>query len=215
MNITLKTEWLDAANELPDPGRFLLALCRYIRTRELPELPALEMAIFNVIRADFDKAEGNRQRVRKSRNVASNVTSNITCNGTSNITCNGTSNITCNGTCNKEENPPAPPKEETKKSRTKVLPKESGLSFAELIPSQLKTIEFEIAWDQWTRYRRETRKSLSVSTAAKQLEKLGRYPPAVAIAAIDESITNGWQGLFPDRVTIKLNPIKQRDHSGI
>ena len=113
------------------------------------------------------------------------------------------------------ELPPAPPKENTKKRDTKVSPKESGLSFEQLIPPALNTVEFSIAWQQWCKYHKALRHTMTELTAKSQLEMLGRYPPAVAIAAIDQSIQMGWQGLFPDKITIAAGKLNKRDYTKV
>lgn len=53
-------------------------------------------------------------------------------------------------------------------------------------------------WDEWVSYRSKARKALSESTATKQLEFLADCIANGfdAGAIIDESIRNGWQGLF-------------------
>lgn len=209
MNISIRSEWLKATKLLASDAerwQFLSACIEYSQSGILPDLSAASEAVtdlFEIFQEGIREATANRERVKKHRNITSSITSNITCNATSNITCT------------KKENPPAPPKEKTKKTETKVSAKESGLSFEQLIPASLKTIEFEIAWDQWCKYRKEIKQSITKSTAERQLDKLGRYPPVVAIAAIDQSITNGWSGLFPDKITVRLPAQKNRDYTKI
>lgn len=202
MNITIKTEWLEAAKTLQNPFAFIEAIASYVQTGETPALEPDAKGIFVIIKAEIDRRNKTRERVAKHRTVLQERYSNATV-------------TRCNVTQNTKENPPAPPKENTKKTETKVSAKESGLSFEQLIPASLKTIEFEIAWDQWCRYRKEIKQSITKSTAKRQLQMLGRYPPVVAIAAIDQSITNGWSGLFPDKITIRLPAQKNRDYTKI
>ncbi len=52
------------------------------------------------------------------------------------------------------------------------------------------------AWIEWNIYRRETKHTLTKSTAKRQLNRFATAGPAVAVEMIDQSITNGWQGLF-------------------
>lgn len=60
--------------------------------------------------------------------------------------------------------------------------------------SLLRGDGFATAWKEWTKHRREKRKPLTDSQATKQLEWLGvQVNP---IACIEQSIRNGWQGLF-------------------
>ncbi|MDE2096154.1 MAG: helix-turn-helix domain-containing protein [Patescibacteria group bacterium] len=65
-----------------------------------------------------------------------------------------------------------------------------------VLPESLQTPEFVQAWAEWKKHRREIRHSLTPSTAAKQLSKLAAFPATTAVAMINQSIENGWQGLF-------------------
>jgi hypothetical protein len=70
--------------------------------------------------------------------------------------------------------------------------KEQAFSF----PSELNNEQFKTAWIQWVEYRREMKKRLAPSTASKQLARLATFGSAKSIQAIENSISNGWQGLF-------------------
>jgi len=52
------------------------------------------------------------------------------------------------------------------------------------------------AWALWYEYKREQRKTLTKSTATSQMKKLAQEAPDVAVAMIEQSIANGWIGLF-------------------
>jgi len=56
--------------------------------------------------------------------------------------------------------------------------------------------EFLAVWQEWEQYRLESKKRLTRSTAKKQIALLGARPEKVAIAMINQSIQNGWQGIF-------------------
>lgn len=56
--------------------------------------------------------------------------------------------------------------------------------------------EFLSVWQEWEQYRLECKKKLTRSTAKKQIALLGARPEKVAIAMINQSIQNGWQGIF-------------------
>ena len=68
------------------------------------------------------------------------------------------------------------------------------------LPKALKTEQFETRWADWLKHRQQLRKpatEISQERALAKLEKLGHDR---AIATIDHSIANGWQGLHePDR----------------
>lgn len=73
-------------------------------------------------------------------------------------------------------------------------------------------------WRRWVEYRREIGRDLSRSTAEMQLEWLQKVPPAVQIASVDQSIRQGWTGLwlateYRARATLSDQPQSTRDRS--
>lgn len=67
---------------------------------------------------------------------------------------------------------------------------------AEPLVLPFDSVEFSTVWGEWLQYRHEAKKKLTVSTAKKQLAMLGARPEKIAIAMINQSIQNGWQGIF-------------------
>jgi hypothetical protein len=65
-----------------------------------------------------------------------------------------------------------------------------------VIPKALESPEFEEAWTRWQEHRKEIRHALKPTSGAAQLKKLEKFGLAKALASIEESISNGWQGLF-------------------
>lgn len=63
--------------------------------------------------------------------------------------------------------------------------------------SPLRSDAFRAAWADWWQHRVELRKRLTASTIRQQLADLEKHGEIVAVKAIQESIRNGWQGLFP------------------
>ena len=57
--------------------------------------------------------------------------------------------------------------------------------------------DFLNAWIEWEQFRKELKKKITPSTAKKQLKFLGGRAEHESIAIINQSITNGWTGLFP------------------
>lgn len=55
-----------------------------------------------------------------------------------------------------------------------------------------------IAWADWCQHRKEIRKTLTATTCAKQAKTLANHHDADAV--INQSISNGWTGLFPEKV---------------
>lgn len=65
---------------------------------------------------------------------------------------------------------------------------------------------FQTAWNEWQKYRSEKKKKLTPTTVKMQLSKLNDMGEANAIMAINESITNGWIGLFEPKGIKNQNP---------
>lgn len=90
-----------------------------------------------------------------------------------------------------EERPPLPPA------------KPGGIDGEDsaAIPAELDTEEFRAAWGQWKTERAAKRiKPYTSRGEREQFRKLAPFGPVVAVAAIRESVAQGWQGLFPERV---------------
>jgi hypothetical protein len=64
------------------------------------------------------------------------------------------------------------------------------------IPVSLDTPAFLKSWNDWKKYKSESKKKFTASTVSRQLALLEKHPPDVAIAMIEQSIERGWQGLF-------------------
>lgn len=64
------------------------------------------------------------------------------------------------------------------------------------------------AWARWEQYRKEKKQKLTDSTVKLQLKMLEKYKDS-HVAIIDQSIRNGWTGLFPlkDNKNINSKPI--------
>ena len=88
----------------------------------------------------------------------------------------------------------APEQEEENKRRNK---KQRG--GAAVVPDSLNTPEFVSKWGEWLSYRKERRLTCTPITIKRQLAKLAAFGPADAIASIEASLSNGWQGLFEPR----------------
>ncbi len=69
------------------------------------------------------------------------------------------------------------------------------------LPQNLKASStFVEAWKHWLKHRRENRWTTKPGWAKGQLKSLAKHGPAVASAAIQESMIQGWQGVFPGKV---------------
>lgn len=55
------------------------------------------------------------------------------------------------------------------------------------------------AWQEWIQHRKQIRKPLTEAAVRKQLKMLAEYSEEQAVDIINQSIKNGWQGLFEPR----------------
>ena len=68
-----------------------------------------------------------------------------------------------------------------------------------LLSDGLKTEKFRGAWNEWEAYRREIKKKLTKASVKKQIKQLEKLGHDAAIESIEQSIRNGWTGLFDPR----------------
>lgn len=74
---------------------------------------------------------------------------------------------------------------------------------------------FSKAWQSWLDYRKELKKPLKDATVKAQWKEFVKWGEAGAIASIEQSIKNGWQGLFEPRAGFSkgnTNVLTARDH---
>ncbi len=84
--------------------------------------------------------------------------------------------------------------------------RESAQQSLSEIPPSLDTPGFQETWNDFVRYRCEIRKPLSNLTCSRLLTRLSGYPVDTAIQMLNQSIENGWQGVFP----VKNLPTRQK-----
>lgn len=70
----------------------------------------------------------------------------------------------------------------------------------ENLPGNLDNEKFMAAWEMWIRHRKEIGKPVKPTSMKATLEKLSQFGPEVSEQAIIQSISNGWQGLFPEKI---------------
>lgn len=91
---------------------------------------------------------------------------------------------------------PATPGPEPPSKTLATVPEESHQ-----MPPELDNDAFRGAWSDWIANRREKRiKPYTERGEKAQWKALAKFGSAVAIEAIENSIRNGWQGLFPEKV---------------
>ena len=74
------------------------------------------------------------------------------------------------------------------------------------IPLPFQSDEFRGAWNDWKQHRIEKRKPITPLSAKKSLSELSAMGEARAIAAINHSIANGWQGIFEPSAPAVVKP---------
>lgn len=61
--------------------------------------------------------------------------------------------------------------------------------------------KFKASWDEWIEYRKERRlakyTNIGLSKTMSHIQKISENNEETAIAIIEQSIANNWQGLFP------------------
>ncbi|MFW6124617.1 MAG: hypothetical protein ACOC46_00605 [Pirellulales bacterium] len=106
-------------------------------------------------------------------------------------------------------NPDPSPIPVPKKRAPKARPEDTEL------PAALATDAFRRAWSDWIGYRRDRRLTLTARTLSQQLKALAAMGESGAIASIEASIKNGWQGLFgPHKGTAKNARSRYADGPG-
>ena len=78
------------------------------------------------------------------------------------------------------------------------------------IPDVLQTEKFMHSWSAFVQHRRQMRKPISAVGGKALLRKLEQHSVEVATAALDESLSNGWQGVFPEKVETVERPGRTR-----
>lgn len=68
------------------------------------------------------------------------------------------------------------------------------------LPAGLGTPVFRATWAEWIGYRRQHGWSVKAPWAQRQLAMLAEHGPEVAAAALQQSMRQGWQGVFPEKV---------------
>ena len=65
-----------------------------------------------------------------------------------------------------------------------------------VIPESINTPEFVLALEEFITHREQLKKPMTEIAIARLIKKLSKYPVNTAIAMLDQSMENGWQGVF-------------------
>jgi hypothetical protein len=89
-------------------------------------------------------------------------------------------------------------------------------SNAPIVGNQLpfSSEKFSKAWFAWVDYRKETKKALKQSSIDMQWKQFAGWGEQKSIDSINQSITNGWMGLFePKNSPNNKSPLSANDHN--
>lgn len=120
-------------------------------------------------------------------------------NRTGNRTDNSTVNSPVNRTVIEHKPEPEPEPVKTKKDAVASV----------VFPSGYSTPETLQAWEDWKQYRKEARHPITPMTAKACFKKLEIWGKEKWISGINQSIANGWQGLFEPNNQETFAPTKQ------
>lgn len=88
-----------------------------------------------------------------------------------------------------------------------------------VVPTELAGEDFAKAWAEWAEYRRQAKlKAYTQIGAKQQLSALSKLGKERAIAAINNSIANGYQGIFepkPNGNSNRTTADRERDRTGL
>lgn len=100
----------------------------------------------------------------------------------------------------KENTAPSGAGSEVKPSKPKQVKPGAVPATTVPLPEVLNTQRFREAWANWAADRKDRKKPITARAAALQMRKLAEMGEARAIAAIENSIANGYQGIFEPSV---------------
>jgi hypothetical protein len=70
------------------------------------------------------------------------------------------------------------------------------------------------AWKSWVAYRKQIRRKLTDASVQAQCKDFATWGESKSITAIEQSIKQGWQGLFePNRSNANTKPLTANDHN--
>ena len=211
--VTIFRTWVQIAAALrsdAERGKLYHALCEYSLYGKEPKLEEHLQAFFTLMRPSVDKS--NRRKKAQQKGVQNRLQSKSQTDLQTDLQNDLQNDLqTSHSRARKTETGTE------KKGDTKVSPKEKPKkpeSFWNLLPDHLLNQTIAEKWKEWEDYRRKRGKSISEAAARKQMKMLSELTQEEAIAAIDQSIANDYQGLFPPRRKTAAMQ-KARDLSGI
>ena len=200
--VTIFRTWVELASTLKgdaERGRLYHAICLYSLCGIEPDLESDLKPFFNIMRPSIDKSNKKKIAQQKSmQNRLHNAPQNDLQNDLHNAPQNDLQNDLHNAPQKGFSRASKTGTETEKKGVTKVTPKEK-VSFSIMLPDHLQCSDVDQKWKEWEAYRRKKGKPISELAARQQMKMLQDLSREEAIAAIDNSIANDYQGLFPPK----------------
>jgi len=199
-SVTVFRNWVELAEELPNDeerGKFYHAICQYSLYGQEPELSGMMKHFFSLIKPIIDKS--NKRKIAQQKSLQMRLQNKMQTN---------LQNDLQNDLQNTEELQP-PPKSTPAKKKNPVK------SFSAMLPDHLQCSDVDVKWKEWEDFRRKKGKPISEAAARKQMKMLQDLSREEAIAAIDNSIANDYQGLFPPKKKAAAAPPPRKDYTGI
>ena len=195
-SVTVFRNWVELAEELPNDeerGKFYHAICQYSLYGQEPELSGMMKHFFSLIKPIIDKS--NKRKIAQQKSLQMRLQNKMQTNLQNDLQ-------------NTEELQP-PPKSTSAKKKKPVK------SFSAMLPDHLQCSDVDVKWKEWEDFRRKKGKPISEAAARKQIKMLQDLSREEAIAAIDNSIANDYQGLFPPKKKAAAAPPPRKDYTGI
>lgn len=175
----------------PDPDRAALIAKGPVSTHVLAKFPNGQNPRLEAVRVDQD----NYRQLQREKGLASGEARRKRGTTEDQPRFNhGSTAVQPSG--QPELNPPTPT---PTPNLLNLRSKESVASATPVFPQALSTAEFADAWKDWVTYRKERGQTLKPTTIKAQLGKMQDWGSVDAVAAIRQSIMNGWQGIFEPR----------------
>lgn len=167
----LLDELLDTGLVIGDPNHFIIV--KSFKKRQ-PETTVNE------------RVKRHREKKKEEAKQGGNVTSN--------------SDVTLQVTDEKRSSNVLEKKREEKRRKEKTPPKspprgKGAAPISVIFPKNLATDEFRELWTRWERHRREIKKPLKPTMVESQIKKLSEWGHDRAVAALEHTISQGWQGI--------------------
>lgn len=220
-SVTIQEGWISIADSLSDAqqGQFYRAICHYALDGRTPDLPELLAAIFELIRPAIEQSVKRKAAQIRGAEIRKNKTAILQTdlqNGLQkefsteqpcpmpeesghtpdthdtheeNLQTDLQTDLQTEVKEKKKNSPPNPPLKETKETVS-----QDAYPYAQMLPEPYRE-----KWIQWEKHRRQIRKKITPKSAEQQIKLLLQYNPKTAGEIIDNSIRNGYQGLFPPK----------------